>query len=139
MADTLKLVIDDGVRDLDINGFIVKIRPGDAGYAKELQDLTKRLETLAEEYDKAEGDDDMTRLMKLDEAARFEFDSVFGVGFSDAVFGESTCFAFVNGVMLLESVLYGIIDIMHDSIDAQDGQREAAINKYTSKYKRHKK
>lgn len=126
MADSLALVIDDGSRAVDINGYTVTVRPSDPRYLESLQSLTVRMQEATEAHED---------IGEAETAMREELDGFFGDGFCEAVFGDASLFAMSGGLTLVEQLLYGVIDFMDDDVKKNAEARTAAVEKYTRKYR----
>ena len=126
-AEKLALVVDDGARVVDVNGYDITVRASDPRYLESLQSLTSKMQEATEATDD---------LDEAETAMRGELDAFFGVGFCEKVFGEASLFAMSGGLTLVEQLLFGIIDFMDDDVKKNAEAREAAVGKYTHKYRK---
>lgn len=122
-------------------GRSVDFNPADQGFAEELYGLASKISKIHEEKVKE-------REATEDGAARFDIsraedkemreavDALFGEGFCADVF-KVRLFALVDGLTVVESFLFSLLDEMDESITASIAARDARIKKYTDKYSKY--
>ena len=73
-----------------------------------------------------------------DRQMRSAVDSLFGNGFCEDVF-KTRLFAIADGMTVIENFLFGVLDMMDESVTENISKRDAKIRKYTEKYRKYRK
>ncbi len=146
---TDKLCVTGGILHVPVcvddveTGRFLDFNPSDQGFAEDLYGLVNKISAIHEEKKK------MYELA-ADPAAKFDIsrdedrqmrsavDSLFGNGFCEDVF-KTRLFAIADGMTVIENFLFGVLDMMDESVTENISKRDAKIRKYTEKYRKYRK
>lgn len=141
--------LTSGIRRLPVivdgqdSGRVVIFNPADQEFAEILYALVNRIGQIhKEKNDRREKETDILAKFAInreeDREMREAVDEVFGEGFSADVFFVRLFALTDDGVTLVESFLFSLLDQMDDAITSNMSKRDAKIRKYTDKYKKYK-
>lgn len=133
-------VIVDG-RD---TGRTVNFNPADQEFAEELYALVYSIGKIHEEKNRQRAEEsDMLKKFDINRAEDREMreavDLVFGEGFAADVFPTRLFAVSEDGLTVVESFLFSLLDKMDEGINARIAKRNANISKYTNKYRKYTK
>lgn len=118
----------------------VSINPTDFAFIEGLYNvfdaLRKRQEAYQQQLDKSDHKAIFQAARAANEEIRSDINSLFGFDICKEVFGPLNVCALSDGLPLWENLLLSFIDLAEDSVEAQQKQRSARMEKYTSKYHR---
>lgn len=133
-------VIVDGVD----TGRTVNFNPADQEFAEELYSLVYRIGKIHEEKNRQRAaESDILKKFDINRAEDCEMrktvDLVFGDGFSEAVFPTRLFAVSEDGLTVVESFLFSLMDKLDEGITARMAKRDANIRKHTDKYRKYSK
>ena len=150
MSDMNKLVVSTGIKKIPVvtdtgidTGRSIEFNPADQAFAEDLYCLVSKVAQIheAKEKERAASDDPVAKFdinRAEDAEMRDAMDCMFGSGFCSDVF-KTRLFAVADGLTVVESFLYSLLDQMDASITDNIAKRDARIKHYTGKYDKYKK
>lgn len=146
---TDKLCVTGGILHIPVcmdeveTGRFLDFNPSDQGFAEDLYGLVNKVSAIHEEKKKAyENATDLVAKFDIsreeDRQMRSAVDALFGDGFCKDVF-KTRLFAIADGMTVIENFLFGVLDMMDESITENMAKRDARIKKYTEKYRKYRK
>lgn len=141
--------LSSGIRRLPVivdgqdTGRVVIFNAADQEFAENLYALVHKIGKIhSQKNNQREAEADILKKFEINRAEDREMreavDLIFGDGFADAVF-QTRLFAMSDdGLTVVESFLFSLLDEMDATITAKMSRRDANIRKYTDKYKKYK-
>ena len=125
------------------SGRIVEFNPADQEFAEVLYALVHRLGEIHNEKNRLRGEEsDVLKKFEInreeDHLMRGAVDEVFGEGFCGDVFQTRLFALSEDGLTVVESFLFSLLDKMDEGITAKMAKRDANIRKYTDKYRKYR-
>ena len=118
----------------------VSVNPTDVFFIEGLYNifdaLDKRQETYQQQIDKGDHKVVFQAARAANDEIRSDINSLFGFDICKEVFGNLNVCALSDGMPLWANLLLAFVDLAGDSVEAQQKQRSARMEKYTSKYHR---
>lgn len=141
--------LTSGIRQLPVivdgqdTGRAVILNPADQEFAETLYGLVFKIGEIHKEHNRLR--DQETDILKRfdinraeDASMRDAVDAVFGDGFSGDVF-RTRLFAMADdGLTVVETFLFTLLDQLDASVTASMAKRDAKIRKYTEKYRKYR-
>lgn len=123
-------------------GRVVMFNPVDQEFAETLYSLVYKIgEIHKSRNDQRKAEEDILKRFEInkaeDQEMRAAVDAVFGEGFSADVF-KVRLFAISDGLTVVESFLFSLLDKLDESTTANIARRDSKIRKYTDKYMKYK-
>lgn len=124
-------------------GHIVMFNPADQEFVETLYALVHRIGEIHKEKERhRSAETDVLKKFAFnreeDQQMREAVDDVFGSGFSGDVFQTRLFALSEDGLTVVESFLFSLLDQMDEGITAKMAKRDANIRKYTDKYKKYR-
>lgn len=141
-----ELNFDTGLVEVSVNGDrTIKVNRTDVGFLENLYALLGKLDAIdSETSKKLDKSDNLAKHFDYyrasDKKMREAVDSLFGDGFCGDVFKNIRLMSVTPcGLTVIENFLYGVVDMMDDSVKESMENRSATISKYTAKYEKYHK
>lgn len=139
MAD---ITFSTGVVEMSVNGKrTIRFNPTDFGFMDTLYSLIAKVDAIGKDCERklqksTSPEKDFDYYRAADKQMKKAVDDVFGDGFSDDVFDGVRLIAWAgDGLTVLESFVFAVIDHMDGSVRENMERRNAKIESYTAKYK----
>lgn len=141
--------LSSGIRRLPVivdgwdTGRVVTFNPADQEFAETLYALVHKIGQIHSQKNiQREAETDILKKFEINRAEDREMreavDLVFDEGFADAVF-QTRLFALSDdGLTVVESFLFSLLDEMDAAITAKMAKRDENIRKYTDKYRKYR-
>lgn len=125
------------------SGRIVAFNPADQEFAEMLYALVHRIGEIHKDKNQLRSEEtDVLKKFEInreeDQQMRCAVDEVFGEGFCGDVFQTRLFALSEEGLTVVESFLFSLLDQMDEGITAKMAKRDANIRKYTDKYRKYK-
>jgi hypothetical protein len=128
MAEKLRIVVDNVTLEVNDNGDTIVLPLGDERFIKRVYDYAEKMQNGAEELSKKQSEDDIIGTITADieyhDMLKTEFDSVFGTGAYNKVYGD-------NIVVGVEYIIQFIGQIM-PYVQKHQANRSTKLSKYSA-------